>query len=192
VCRNAFAILAAGAALVAAACGSGAAHRPASQRPAPHAPGPIALTSTFGPGGTIPRAYTCDGHDFSPPLRAAGVPGGAVELLIVMRDHDASGGDFIHWAIAHVSPRVVASGEAGSVVLAAGHVPSGAVLGRNSFGSLGYRGPCPPSGDPPHHYEITVSALGQASRLSSGFSPPAAGKLDALARGSLTGVYARH
>jgi phosphatidylethanolamine-binding protein (PEBP) family uncharacterized protein len=109
-----------------------------------------------------------------------------------MRDHDAPGGDFVHWAIAHVNPRAVASGGAGSMVFAAGRSPAGAVLGRNSFGSLGYRGPCPPPGDPPHHYEITLSALAHPSHLGMGFSPPAAGKLDVLGQGTLTGVYARH
>jgi Raf kinase inhibitor-like YbhB/YbcL family protein len=178
----------AAAALAMAGCGSGTAHKTGSAA----ARSVIKLTSTFPPGGTIPRAYTCDGHDSSPPLRATGVPDGAVELLIVMRDHDAPGRDFIHWAIAHVRPRVVASGGAGSLIFASGRNPAGAVLGRNSFGSLGYRGPCPPSGDPPHHYEITISALRQRSRLSSGFSPPTAGKLNVLAQGSLTGVYARH
>jgi Raf kinase inhibitor-like YbhB/YbcL family protein len=176
------------AALVAAACG-GAAHSTGSHPPVRAA---ITLTSTFAAGGTIPRAYTCDGHDYSPPLRAARVPGRTVELLIVMRDHDAPGGDFIHWAIAHVDPRAVASGGPGSMVFAAGRKLAGAVLGRNSFGSLGYRGPCPPPGDPPHHYEITLSALARPSRLGPGFSPPAAGKLDVLAQGTLTGVYARH
>jgi phosphatidylethanolamine-binding protein (PEBP) family uncharacterized protein len=43
-----------------------------------------------------------------------------------MRDHDAPGGDFIHWAIAHVNPDLVASARAGSVVLPAAAKPPGA------------------------------------------------------------------
>jgi Raf kinase inhibitor-like YbhB/YbcL family protein len=120
------------------------------------------------------------------------VPAGTVELLLVMRDHDAPGGDFIHWAIAHIKPAAVASGGAGTLVFEAGQNPPGAVLGRNSFGSLGYRGPCPPPGDPPHHYEITLSALGQPSDLQTGFSPTATQTRDVLSQGTLTGVYARH
>ncbi len=108
-----------------------------------------------------------------------------------MRDHDAPGGDFIHWAIAHLQPQPGGSARAGSMDLASAARPPGAVLGVNSFGSLGYRGPCPPRGDLPHHYTITVYALGRPSGLTSGFSAGAVTKLPALATGSLTGVYGR-
>jgi Raf kinase inhibitor-like YbhB/YbcL family protein len=195
VSRTAFAAVAVAAAgLASAGCGGVAAHPTAPAAPAAPAPGAIKLTSTFAPGGTIPRSYTCDGHDASPPLRAHGVPAHTVELLLVMRDPDAPGGDFIHWAIANIKPAVVASGGPGSVVFEGGRNPAGAVLGRNSFGSLGYRGPCPPPGEPPHHYEITLSALGQPSNLRTGFSPTATQTRtqDILAQGTLTGVYARH
>ena len=175
------ATVAAVAALAAGGCGGATVHHGPSRAAAP-----IALSSSFTPGAVIPKAYTCDGVDHSPPLRATGVPAHAVELVVVMRDPDAPGGDFIHWAIAHIGP-----GAGGGVTLPAGRDPSGAVLGRNSFGSLGYRGPCPPAGDPPHHYKVTLSALGKPSRLGTGFSAGAIGKLDVLATGTLTGTYAR-
>lgn len=31
-------------------------------------------------------------------------------------------------------------------------------VGRNSRGTLSYRGPCPPAGDNPHHYALTLIA----------------------------------
>jgi hypothetical protein len=101
-----------------------------------------------------------------------------------MRDPDAPGGNFIHWVIAHLQPA------SGSMSLSAGATPPGAVLGRNSFGSLGYRGPCPPSG-PAHHYVITVYALGQPSGLRKGFSADDVSALPVLGQGTLTGLYAR-
>jgi Raf kinase inhibitor-like YbhB/YbcL family protein len=182
------AIVAATAVLATAGCGGAATHHP---RPPTSAPASITLRSSFAPDAVIPRAYTCDGQDVSPPLRARGVPTATAELVVVMDDHDAPGGHFIHWAIAHVNPRAVAGGGAGSASFHTGRNPSGAVLGRNSFGSLGYRGPCPPAGDPPHHYQIKVYALGQPSGLSSGFSGTALGNLDVLALGTFTGIYAR-
>jgi Raf kinase inhibitor-like YbhB/YbcL family protein len=151
----------------------------------------IELSSSFAAGAVIPTAYTCDGPDVSPPLRVRGIPPATVELLVIMRDPDAPGGNFIHWALAGINPPRVASGAAGSAKLAAGRVPRGATLGRNSFGSVGYRGPCPPLGGGRHHYEITLFALGRPSGLSSGFAPPATGQLDVLALGRLTGLYAR-
>jgi Raf kinase inhibitor-like YbhB/YbcL family protein len=143
------------------------------------------VTSDFKPGSDISRVHTCDGQDVSPPLRATGVPGSAKELVIVMVDRDAA--DFLHWGVASLTPTAP-----GSIVLGAGAKPAGAVLGRNGFGSLGYRGPCPPSGERPHHYEITVYALSRPSMLKPGFSESAVTGLPVLAAGRLTGLYARH
>ncbi|HJS95993.1 MAG TPA: YbhB/YbcL family Raf kinase inhibitor-like protein [Solirubrobacteraceae bacterium] len=144
----------------------------------------IALTSDFKPGATISRRHTCDGRDVSPMLHVAGLPSATKEIVVVMRDPDAPGGTFIHWLIAGLEPA------GGTLSLPAGSTPSGAVLGRNSFGSLGYRGPCPPSGAP-HHYVITVYALGQSSGLRKGFSADDVSALPVLGQGTLTGLYGR-
>jgi Raf kinase inhibitor-like YbhB/YbcL family protein len=200
--RTAPLLLAIAAALTGAACGSTQkpapsagsrtatapppASRTATAPPPPAATASIQVSSDFTPGGAIPRVHTCDGQDTSPPLRATGLPAGTKEVLIVMVDHDA--GDFMHWGIASLAP----SGP-GSIDLPAGGKPAGAVPGRNSFGSLGYRGPCPPSGDSAHHYAITVYALSRPSELKPGFPPGAVTgmPIPALAVGRLTGVYAR-
>lgn len=121
----------------------------------------------FAAGGQIPPRYTCQGPDVSPPLRFARVPRTARELDLVMRDPDAPGGNFIHWQLTGIPPS--------TRVLAADQAPSGATVGRNSFGTVGYRGPCPPAG-PAHHYVITVTARTGAA-------------VDGV--GTLTGTYAR-
>ena len=178
--RTALAILAMLAALGATGCGS--ARKPAT--PARPARGSIEVSSDFKPGATIPRVHTCDGHDVSPPLDATGLPAATKEVVVVMRDPDAPGGNFIHWAVANLSATH------GSLALAAGATPPGAVHGKNSFGSIGYRGPCPPSG-PPHHYVITVYALAHPSELKRGFGAEDVSAVPALAEGTLTGLYAR-
>jgi Raf kinase inhibitor-like YbhB/YbcL family protein len=172
------------AALAGAGCGGAMKTRPESSASTPS----FAVTSDFKPGAVIPRAHTCDGQDVSPPLRAVGLPASAREVVVVMRDHDAPGGDFIHWAVANIRPNAVRSG---SPILRAGATPAGAVIGRNSFGSLGYRGPCPPRGNDAHHYEITMYALSRPSMLQAGFSANAVATLHVVAYASLTGVYAR-
>ncbi len=169
------------AVLIAAGCG-GTSH--SSSTASGRARAPIRLSSDFAAGAAIPRVHTCDGRDVSPPLRASGLPAGTEELVVVMVDPDAPGGDFVHWGIAHLSAA------AGSMSMAAGARPAGAVLGRNSFGSLGYRGPCPPAG-PSHHYHVTVYALGQPSGLSQGFSADNVSTLPVLGQGTLIGTYAR-
>ncbi len=145
---------------------------------------PIEVSSDYGPGAAIPRAHTCDGGDVSPPLHVTRLPGATKEVVVVMLDRDAPSGFFTHWGIAHLMPANR------SLSLSAGATPADAVLGRNGFGSLGYRGPCPPSG-PDHHYMITVYALGQPSGLKPGFSADDVSGLPVLTYGILTGVYAR-
>ena len=142
-----------------AACGS-------SQ---PQAPKTITVRSdAFAPGATIPRLYTCDGRDVSPPLKWSEMPTDATQLTLMMNDRDAPGGNLIHWQLSGISPRAAGLG--------AGQEPAVGVAGTNSFGTSGYRGPCPPRGDKPHHYEITVTALADGR---------------AVATGTLTGTYAR-
>lgn len=166
------------------ATGCGGAGKPATSASPPAAQASIGVRSDFSPGAAIPRAYTCDGRDVSPPLRVVGLPAATREVVVVMRDPDAPGGNFIHWDMAGVEPAK------GSVTLAVAAKPPGAVVGRNGFGSLGYRGPCPPAG-PAHHYRITVYALGQPSGLKQGFSAGDVAALPILGQRTLTGIYGR-
>jgi hypothetical protein len=182
--RTALAILAVVPAVFVAACGGGSSKSSATSSAGSGSGTSIAVRSDYKPGARIPRVHTCDGRDVSPALHATGLPDGTKELVVSMRDPDAPGGNFIHWVIAHLTPA------GGSLSLAPGTVPSGAVLGKNSYGSLGYRGPCPPSG-PAHHYVITVFALGQSSGLKRGFSADDVNALPVLGQGTLTGLYAR-
>jgi Raf kinase inhibitor-like YbhB/YbcL family protein len=136
-------------------------------------------SSGFHPGGPIPRVYACDGRDAPLPLRWTGVPAATKELVLVMRDPDAPAGPFVHWAVAGIPP-------------SAASVPArGVILGRNSFGSLGYRGPCPPAGAKAHHYVLTLSALATPSNLTRGFNPDQL-QSRALGIATLIGTYARH
>jgi Raf kinase inhibitor-like YbhB/YbcL family protein len=136
-------------ALVLAACGS-------SQ-------GPQTITvrsAAFASGETIPRLYTCEGRDISLPLQWSGVPDSATELELTMTDRDSPGGNFIHWQLSGLSPK--------STGLAAGQLPVIGHVGTNSYGTTGYRGPCPPRGQKPHHYVITISALGAGTAVGAG------------------------
>ena len=52
--------------------------------------------------------------------------------------------------------------------IGAGEVAEGARLGRNDFGTIGYRGPCPPHGHGTHHYHFVLLALSQHVALADG------------------------
>ena len=169
--------------LALAACGGG----DRVTGPPPSAPDRIALTSpAFTDGGTIPRHYSSDGGDVSPPLAWLGVPSGARELALLVEDPDAPGGTFVHWVLFKLA--AVTRG------LSEGKVPAGARQGKNSAGNAAYTGPCPPKGDAPHHYEFTLYALSSALDLPEGAAPDevrSAVATAALARGRLVGRYGR-
>jgi Raf kinase inhibitor-like YbhB/YbcL family protein len=180
-------VVAAAAILIAGCGGSGkgsssSTSATAARTTAPAAPSTFRLTSAaFAAGAAIPPAYTCDGADRSPPLRWTGIPPGTRELVLVMRDPDAPGGNFVHWAVAGIRP---ATGG-----FQAGRVSASAISGRNSFATIGYRGPCPPPGSP-HHYVITLRALGRSSGLAAGFSASQL-RTSALGTATLIGTYGR-
>ena len=146
---------------------------------------------TAGPEPSSPVPIRAMGRIYRLLCALVGLAVATNELVVVMRDHDAPGGDFIHWGIAHIDPELVGSRRARSMFLPVAAKPPGAVLRLNSFGSLGYRGPCPPPGSVAHRYEITVYALGQPSMLKIGFSTNAVTTIRVLATGRLSGVYAR-
>jgi Raf kinase inhibitor-like YbhB/YbcL family protein len=158
-----------------------------SRVPAPSASQWIAVTSTaFTQGGTIPRRYTCDGADVSPPLAFAGVPANAAELVVLLEDPDAPHGTFTHWLMWGVPPH--------DTRLTAGSTPRGSTEGRNSFKKNGYGGPCPPEGAKPHHYVFSVYATDQKLALATDASPDAVRHAltgHTLASGTLTGRYGR-
>lgn len=140
----------------------------------------------FQDGATMPSRFSRMGGNAAPPLRWSGVPGGTIELALLMQDPDAPAGTFTHWVVARLAP--------GLDRLEEGELPTGAVEGRNDFGEDGYGGPQPPEGDPPHRYVFTLLALGDESELVAGasiqdFHDAVQGK--ELAQGHLTGRYGR-
>jgi Raf kinase inhibitor-like YbhB/YbcL family protein len=115
-------------------------------------------SSAFAVGATIPRRHTCDGADRSPPLAWTAPPTGSRSLALILDDPDAPGGRFVHWLAWGIGPDAggLAEGEAASLE------------GRNDFGTVGYRGPCPPRGRGPHRYRFRLHALGEELRLAPG------------------------
>lgn len=140
----------------------------------------------FDADQTIPRRFTCDGDDVSPPLEWSGVPPGASELALLVEDPDAPSGTFVHWVLWRL--------EAGSAGIDEGVTPAGTREGRNDFGRVGWGGPCPPRGSDPHRYVFTLMALSEPLAVEAGASADEVrrgveGK--ALAQGQLTGRYGR-
>ena len=103
----------------------------------------------FADGSTIPRKYTRDGDNFSPPLSWSGAPEGTRSFIVVMEDPDAPGGTFRHWAAYDLGPDQTGLPENAQA----------REVGVNDFGRPGYDGPQPPKGHGLHHYHVRVAAL---------------------------------
>lgn len=149
-------------------------------------------SSAFEDGATIPRKYTADGEDVSPPLTFAGVPEGAVELALICHDPDAPReGGWTHWVVYGMAPDIGGLPEA---VPAEERVEEpGLVQGVNSANKIGYMGPSPPAG-PPHRYQFTLYALSEKLDLAPGATKAeleAAMEGKVIAEAMLTGMYGR-
>ncbi len=124
----------------------------------------ILRSNTFSDGGNIPQSMVfdsmgCTGDNRSPQLSWSEVPDGTQSFAIVIHDPDApTSGGFYHWVLFNIpgETRELAEGEGRGKMSAMLH---GEVLGHNDFGKNAYGGPCPPPG-PPHHYNLTLHALG--------------------------------
>ena len=78
--------------------------------------------------------------------------------------------------------------------LRSGKLADGGLQGVNGLGQIGYKGPCPPPGSPPHHYHFELSALDTALDLKPGATAAeveAAAKGHVKATGDLVGTFAR-
>lgn len=112
-------------------------------------------SSAFADGEEIPREYTCDGANVSPPLGWSGAPAGTKSFALLCDDPDAPAGVWRHWAVYDLSPEVSALPEG------AGRPgpKRGFSQGINDFGRSGYGGPCPPPRHGVHHYRFRLLAL---------------------------------
>ena len=142
-------------------------------------------SDAFRNGQPIPAQYTCDGADRSPALRWNEPPAGTKSLVLIVDDPGSPGGLFGHWGAYNLPPS--------SRWLAGAQVPREQAM--NDFGKVGYGGPCPPPGDPPHQYHFKLLAL-DTDRLSI----PAGAKINevrnaarshTIAEGELVGTYER-
>src|SRR5947207_2596648 len=114
----------------------------------------LKLTSpAFLPTQAIPRKYTCEGENISPPLIWHGVPAQTRSLALIMDDPDAPVGLFTHWILFNIP-----TGTEGLLEhFTEGKLAGEYVQGRNSFGNARYDGPCPPAG-PQHRYFFRLYA----------------------------------
>ena len=119
----------------------------------------LSITSTaFEHEGRIPRQYTCEGDDVSPPLVWSELPDDTKSLVLIVDDPDAPDPanprvTWVHWVLYDIP--ATATGLAEKVAPSA--LPPGTREGLNDWKRTGYGGPCPPIGR--HRYFHKLYAL---------------------------------
>jgi Raf kinase inhibitor-like YbhB/YbcL family protein len=143
------------------------------------------------------KGFGCSGGNVSPSLSWSGAPSATKSFAVSIYDPDAStGSGWWHWVVFNIPPSTT-SLPAGAGDVKKKSMPKGAIQSRTDFGSDGYGGPCPPAGDKPHHYQITVFAV-DVDKLPDAKNDAASAALvgfdlhfHTLAKATLTGLYGR-
>ncbi len=148
------------------------------------------ISSAFNEGMLIPKKFTCDDMDISPPLKWSHAPEGTKTFALICDDPDLPAGTWVHWVLFNLPANVT---ELSENVPDLEVLPNGARQGTNDFGKIGYGGPCPPGGT--HRYYFKLYALAKALNVEPGSSKSELLKAmegHILSEGQLMGRYKRN
>jgi Raf kinase inhibitor-like YbhB/YbcL family protein len=151
-------------------------------------------SAAFPPGSPIPARHSEDGEDLSPSISWGGVPPGTRELALIVDDPDAPTREpWVHWVIYGIAPDAGELPEGISREAHPAEVPR-ARQGKNTWGTIGYRGPAPPKGQGEHRYHFSLFALARPLNLGPGADKKSLLKAmegNILGRAELIGTYER-
>jgi Raf kinase inhibitor-like YbhB/YbcL family protein len=120
-------------------------------------------SKAFDDGGAIPEKHTCDGADLSPALEWTSVPDDAMTLALILEDPDTPDGTWVHWVFYNFPAHILEIEEG---LPREGQLENGIMQGLNDFKTMGYGGPCPPSGT--HRYVFKLFALDKELEIQPG------------------------
>ncbi|MFZ1128547.1 YbhB/YbcL family Raf kinase inhibitor-like protein [Methanoregula sp.] len=104
--------------------------------------------------GIFPKKNTCDGEDISPQIHIDRIH--SAYLAVIIDDWIGPSERFTHWLMWNIEPRALIPENIPKTPEITEPFP--AVQGTNDFGTIGYRGPCPPPGET-HTYYFNVYGL---------------------------------
>lgn len=138
--------------------------------------------------------FGCTGKNRSPAVTWSNAPEGTEAFAVTMYDPDApTGSGWWHWIVYNI-PASANTLADGAGVERSTTLPRGSKQARNDYGVHAYGGPCPPQGDRPHRYIVTVFALKEKLDVPEDASAALIGfnlNQQSLASASVTGFYGR-
>jgi Raf kinase inhibitor-like YbhB/YbcL family protein len=112
------------------------------------------VSALFAANGVAADGSSCGGGGQSPPLAWSGAPDGTKSFALVAFDPEGQFGlGVVHWVVYGIPPEVSALPQGSGSAFSPPYVN-----GLHQSGQPGYRGFCPPKGQSPHHYLLTVYA----------------------------------
>lgn len=150
-------------------------------------------SSVFAEGAEIPLRYADYGEKISPPLQWSAGPSKTKSYAVIVDDPDAKPNVVNHWTVFNIPADATSLAEGVPGVMSL-ELPKDARQGKTTRGSVGYFGPRPPAGDPPHRYHFQVFALNKMLELEPGADKASlleAMKGHVLAAGVMVGTFGR-
>lgn len=105
-------------------------------------------SAAFKSQDAIPKQFTCNGANIHPPLEIIDEIGTAKSYTLMVYDPDVPNGHWVHWMMFNIPPSAINELNKGA------SAPTGAVIGKNSYGKVGYSGPCPSFGKRQYYFQI--------------------------------------
>jgi Raf kinase inhibitor-like YbhB/YbcL family protein len=140
-------------------------------------------------------AFGCSGSNQSFALSWSGAPAGTQSFAVTTYDSDAlRGKGFWHWFVINI-PATTTSLPRDAGNRSNSKLPAGARQLKTGFNKAAYGGSCPPPGDKPHNYLVTVYAM-KTKKLEvpadalAGEAQPLV-EANAIAKATLTYKYGR-
>lgn len=142
------------------------------------------------------NGFGCTGNNMSPALVWKNAPADTKSFAVMVHDPDAvtGGAGFWHWVTINL-PVTTTTLAQGAGTSDGTSLPVGSRQIATDFGTPGWGGPCPPTGDAQHRYQFTVYALktekldlpANATASLAGFMV----NMNSIAKASFTGMYGR-
>jgi Raf kinase inhibitor-like YbhB/YbcL family protein len=154
-----------------------------TQRPETATTGKLTVSSSaFQAGGAIPQTYSAFRQSVSPPLSWSAAPAARSYAILVDDPDGPAATPVSHWVAWNIAPGMTTAPEGSKA----------GVQGTNTHKTVGYIGPHPPAGDPPHHYHFQVLALDRMLDTPAGGDREAvlaAVKGHVVAKGEVVGTF---
>jgi len=137
------------------------------------------------------NGFGCTGENSIPEIKWSGVPKETESMGLTIYDPDApTGSGWWHWLVSDIPTTFLSLRTKNLKKI----LKKGAVESMTSYGKPGYGGPCPPKGDTPHRYVVTVYALKKKIKIKPETTPAIVGFMlnkNAIATATTTLLFGR-